>query len=141
MKRSVLLLLVSSLGALVLADCVSTIDGHSKMGMPFAKDKVVARYERAPKDIWIAAKDVLSKNGVLSSEDVMQATLEGSVDTRTIWIKVEQDDPKYTKVTVQARTKGGGADVAMAGEIDKQIAMRLATGNLTPGNPKPAGPR
>jgi hypothetical protein len=41
-------------------------------------------------------------------------------------------DQRVTKVTVQVRTKGGVADVALAAEIDKQIAIRLVTGNLTP---------
>jgi hypothetical protein len=135
MKRTSALLFVSCLSAVLLSGCVGTIDGHHRAGVPLTKDKIVARYERSPKDIWTAAKDVLNYNGVLYREDVMQATLEGSIDTRTVWVKVEQDDPKYTKLTVQARTKGGGADVRMAAEIDKQIALRLATGNLPPAKP------
>jgi hypothetical protein len=140
MKRNCILLLVSCLSAAVLSGCVSTVDGHREFGNPLAKDKTVALYERAPKDIWTAAKDVLRFNGVLYGEDTLQATLTATVDNRTVWIKVEQEGPQYTKVTVQARTKGGGADINMAAEIDKQIALRLATGNLTPatrGNPSP----
>jgi hypothetical protein len=44
-------------------------------------------------------------------------------------------DTQVTQVIVQARTKAGGADVELAGEIDKQIAIRLATGNLSPTPP------
>jgi len=36
---------------------------------------------------------------------------------------------------VQARGKGGGADLQMAAFIDKQIAVRLTSGNLTPATP------
>jgi len=79
-----------------------------------------------------AAKDVLNYNGRVYSEDVMKSTIEASVNQRTVWVKVEPIDDKLTKVTVQARTKLGGGDVALASEIDKQIAIRLATGNLTP---------
>jgi hypothetical protein len=47
-------------------------------------------------------------------------------------------DTKVTRVVVQVRTKAGAPDVALAGEIDKQIALRLATGNLTPAQPTTA---
>ena len=82
--------------------------------------------------MWAAAKDVLKFNGTLYSEDHLRSTLEASVDTRTVWVKVEPVDQRITKVSVQVRTKAGGADIALAGEIDKEIAVRLATGNLTP---------
>jgi len=39
-------------------------------------------------------------------------------------------DPKMTRVTTQVRTKFGNSDLDLAGEIDKQIALRLATGQL-----------
>jgi hypothetical protein len=40
-----------------------------------------------------------------------------------------------TRILVQARGKAGGADMEMAAFIDKQIAVRLASGNLTPATP------
>ena len=105
------------------------------MGMPLVNDRITASYERAPQEIWTAAKDVISYNGVLTSEDVLKATLEGAVDARKVWIKVEPVDTKVTRVVVQVRSKAGGTDVALAGELDKQIALRLATGNLAPAQP------
>jgi hypothetical protein len=39
-------------------------------------------------------------------------------------------------VTVQVRTRNGGTDVELAREIDKEIAIRLATGRL-PSSPAP----
>jgi hypothetical protein len=119
-------------GAILLSGCVNTIDGRQKVGLPLVKDTVTARYERAPSDIWAAAKDVLKYNGTLYSEDTLQSTLEASVDTKTVWVKIEPVDQRLTKVTVQVRTKGGGADLPLASEIDKEIAIRLVTGNLTP---------
>lgn len=87
-------------------------------------------------EIWNAAKDVLNFNGRLYGEDVLQSTLEASVNTRTVWVKVEPVDSATTRVTVQARTKGGGSDVDLASDIDKQIALRLQSGNLTPATPQ-----
>jgi hypothetical protein len=120
-----------ALGVLV-SGCVTSVDGRQQVGMPFVKDKLEARYERSPMEIWQAAKDVLNHNGKLYSEDVMKSTLEASVNTRTVWVKVEPFDANSTRVVVQARTKSGGSDVDLAAEIKSQIAIRLATGNLSP---------
>jgi hypothetical protein len=94
-----------------------------------------AVYERPVLQCWAAAKDVLNANGTITSEDVMQSTLSARVDTRTVWVKVESLDPKTTRQTVQVRTKAGRSDLDLAGEIDKQIAIRLATGTLSPTTP------
>jgi hypothetical protein len=80
--------------------------------------------------VWAAAKDVLNANGVVFSEDVMQSTVSARVDTKIVRVKTEAIDPKMTRVTTQVRTKSGGSDLDLAGEIDKQIALRLATGQL-----------
>ena len=125
--------------ALLLAGCVNTIDGRREMGVPLVKDTVHRRYERPPLDIWAAAKDVLKRDGTLYSEDTLRSTLEASVDTKTVWVRVEPVDQRVTKVSVQVRTKGGAADLDLAGEIHTEIALRLATGNLTPATkPGPA---
>lgn len=93
--------------------------------MPFVKDTVEARYERSPMEIWKTAKEVIAYNGQLSSEDVLKNTLEGAINMRKVWVRVEPLDDRVTRVLVQARTKSGAADLEMAGEIDKQIALKL----------------
>lgn len=115
-----------------VSGCITSVDGRQHMGVPFVKDKIEGRYERSPMEIWQAAKDVLSFNGRLYSEDVMRSTLEASINERTVWVKVEPADQHSTRVVVQARTKSGGSDIELASEIEKQIALRIATGNLTP---------
>jgi hypothetical protein len=122
-------------GLLWATGCVHSLDGRRHVGLP-VKDYIEARYERTPLEIWQAAKDVLNHNGTLYSEDTLKSTLEASVNERTVWVQVVPLDPKVTQVTVQARTKYGGTDVELAGEIDKQIAIRLASGNLTPFTPR-----
>jgi hypothetical protein len=135
MRAKLFLVLAAGLVITWLTGCYSAVDGRHGMGMPFVKDTIEARYERAPMDIWKAAKEVIGYNGQLASEDVLKNTLEGSVNNRRVWVRVEPLDDRITRVMVQARTKGGGADLEMAGEIDKQIALRLqATGG---GGPMP----
>jgi hypothetical protein len=128
------LILGLCVSGLLLNGCVSSLDGRQRMGMPLIKDRIESRYQRPATEIWAAAKDVLKYNGALYSEDLLKSTLEGAVNERTVWIKVEELDPEVTRVTVQTRTKGGLSDLELAGELDKQIAVRLAAGNLTPGS-------
>jgi hypothetical protein len=137
MKTKWILALVGLLGAFVLSGCVASVDGRQHLGVPLMKDSLEARYERSPMEIWGVAKEVLKYNGQLYSEDVLKSTLEASVNTRTVWVKVEPLDDRVTRVIVQTRTKGGGTDLELASEIDKQIALRLATGVMPP--PRSAG--
>ena len=102
------------------------------------KDHLVRVYERPVLQCWDAAKDVLNANGTIFSDDRMQSTVSARVDTRTVRVKVESIDPKMTRVTVQVRTKAGNSDLDLAGEIDKQIALRLATGQIPTSAPAPS---
>ena len=112
----------------VFTGCVSTVDGRKEAGNPLVKNRIVRVYERPVMQCWAAAKDVLNANGTLFSEDVMQSTVSARVDTKTVRVKVESIEPSMTRVTIQVRTKAGNSDLDLAGEIDKQIALRLATG-------------
>ena len=135
MRSKFLSVVVIALSAAFLSGCVSTVDGRREAGVPLSKDKIVRIYERPVLQVWAAAKDVLNVNGTIFSEDVMQSTVSARVDTRTVRVKVESMDQKTTRVTVQTRTKAGAGDIDLAGEIDKQIAIRLATGTLSPVQP------
>jgi len=126
MKRSFLApALCACLGFAVLTGCYSSIEGRNRAGIPFSKDRIESRYERPVDEVFAAAKAVLSFNGTLEGENTIQKVLWAKVDTRTVHVKVAEAEPKVTSVTVQARRKGGVADVYYASEIDKQIALRL----------------
>jgi len=125
--NSFIFLVVSTL-ALVVTGCVSTIDGRKEVANPVVKDRIVRVYERPALECWAAAKDVLAVNGTVFSEDVMQSTVSARVDTRTVRVKVEEMDKKMTRLTVQVRTRFGNSDLDLAGEMDKQIALQLASG-------------
>ena len=137
MRTKIFVLLAVSTLTLALTGCVGTINGHREVGNPLVKDKLVRVYERPVMQCWAAAKDVLNVNGTIFSEDVMQSTLSARVDTRTVRVKVEAIDPKMTRMTIQTRTKMGNSDLDLGGEIDKQIALRLATGQLPASTPAP----
>lgn len=120
------------LGAVVVgAGCVSTVDERKTAGVPFIKDRVEGRYERSVDQVTQAAKQVVSSNGVLVNESTLYdqtnavKTVEGKVNQRNVWVRIEAVDPKVTQVTVQTRTPGGGSDIDLAHELEKQIALKL----------------
>ncbi len=116
---------------IVGAGCVSTVSERTTPGLPFVKDKIQGRYERPVEEIFVAAKDVIRANGVLVNESVLYnetnlvKTVEGKVNERNVWVRVEAVDPKVTEVTVQTRTPGGGSDIDLAHELEKEIALKL----------------
>jgi hypothetical protein len=116
---------------LVLSGCVNTVGGGHTAGMPFVKDRVKGSYERSVDQVYEAAKDVVKLNGTLIRESILHTetndvkTVEGKVNQRDVWVLVAPVDPKVTEVTVQARTSGGNADLDVAHEVEKQIALKL----------------
>jgi hypothetical protein len=127
MKKNVFALIMTVSVAALLCGCVSTVDGRSRPGMPMATDTKESSYERPVDQIFAAAKDVLKLNGTLVSENTINHSLEAKVDTRTVWVAVDEIEPKVSRVRVQARTKGGRGDIDLAAEIDKQIYGKLIT--------------
>ena len=126
MKRKLFaLFLIAGMAGLV-AGCVETVDGRSQAGVPFVKDKVEGRYERPAPQVF-AAKKVLAFNGTLTGENTINFSLEAKVNQDSVWVRVEELDTTkpLSHVVVQARTKGGGTDLDLAHEIEKQIALQL----------------
>ena len=138
MRKNAFVLLAISTLALVTAGCVNTVDNRKIAGDPLAKDKLIRVYERPVLQCWAAAKDVLAANGTVIHEDVMQSTITARVDTRTVLVKTESIDPRMTRVTLQVRTKMRNADLDLAGELDKQIALRLTTGQTPTSTTSPS---
>jgi hypothetical protein len=97
------------------------------MGMPLSDDTKESTYERPVGQIFAAAKEVLNLNGTVISENTINHSLEAKIDTHTVWVAVDEIEPKVTRVRVQARSKGGRGDIDLASEIDKQIYGKLIT--------------
>lgn len=111
--------------ALGSTGCYKTMDNRSKMGVPFTKDKMGGQYERPIAQVQEAARKVLTFNGTIIADDIINRVIVGKVDTRTVYVRMVEMEPAITAVTVQARNKNGTADVDLAAEIDKQIALNL----------------
>ena len=48
-----------------LTGCVATADGHTKAGIPLAKDTITTRFDRAASQVQTASRKVLSDSGTL----------------------------------------------------------------------------
>ena len=125
MNKRICSLMVMSFWLLWTCGCVNTVDGHKRMAVPFRQDKIESRYERPVEQIFKAAVQVLNDMGTVSVEDTKGKTIQAKVNTRLVWVKVDEVEPKVTRILVQVRTSGGGADIALASEIDKRVALLL----------------
>ncbi len=121
------------LGALVLvAGCVKTVNERHTFAWSPGKDKFEGRYERPVDQVYAAALDVVKLNGMVTRESIISPgtnqvrAIEGKVNARNVWVRVEPVDPKVTSVVVQVRSKSGGTDLQLTQELQKQIAINLA---------------
>ena len=64
---------------------------------------------------------------VLVGDDSIKRTLTAKINKRDVYVKIDELEPNLSQVTVQVRTKAGTADIELASELDKQIALQLAT--------------
>ena len=104
--------------------CINTPVGN-KFGVPVSRDKIISRYERPLDQILNSAREVLSRVGTITNDDIITKTLTAKVDKRTVYVTVKEAEPLVTEVVVQARSSRGTGDLTTASEIDKQIALGL----------------
>ncbi|PWU11387.1 MAG: hypothetical protein C5B50_23420 [Verrucomicrobia bacterium] len=82
-------------------------------------------------EVFGAAKKVVNNLGTLVNESTFYnqntavRTIEGKINQRNVYIRIESVDPKMCNCIVQARTRAGGVDVELAHYIDKEIALGL----------------
>ena len=107
------------------AGCVTTEKGDLKVGVP-GKDTLVSRYEAPYDKVKTAAIAVLKRNGTLVGDDLIRKVLEARIDTATIYVALDDSEPKITKISVQVR-RGAVPDIDLASELQKQIYGELIT--------------
>ncbi len=125
MKMKFLACVVMVAAALLSTGCYSTVEGKKKAGVSLATDRVEGRYERKPADVFAAAKQVLGYMGTLTSENTIANTLEAKIDNNSVYVKVDEVEPGISRVLVQARRNSMQGNIALASEVDKQIALQL----------------
>ena len=130
MKKTIFAL--SAALALFVTGCESTVSDTHTLATSWSKDTVAGRYARTADQVYAASVAVIQNNGVMVTEYIPHDTtnavrsIEGRVNDRKVWVRVEAIDPKTTQVDVQARTKWGLTDLDLIHEIEKEIALQLA---------------
>jgi hypothetical protein len=118
--------------AIVATGCVHTVTDTQTFAVSYGRDSVAGRYQRSLDEVYQASVKVINNNGVLLTEYVPHdytnavRSLQGRVNDRKVFIRVEQIDPKVSQVDVQARTKWGRVDLDLVHELEKEIALELA---------------
>ena len=118
---------------IIATGCVKTVDDSHAFATSWNTDDVSGRYARTPDQVYQAASKVVARNGVILSELIPHQgtndvrSLAGRVRNEKVWVRVEAIDPKTTQVDVQARTSMGFTDVSLVHELEKEIAIELAT--------------
>jgi hypothetical protein len=108
------------------------VDGRKQAAVPFVSDTAEAKYPRTVAQVFDAAKYVVAQKGTVTRESNLLGltnavrVLEGKVNQRSVWVRIESIDPGVTAVKIQVRTSGGGTDQPLAYQLDKEIALKLA---------------
>ena len=120
-------LTVLSVGVIVLAlpGCFKTQQGTRQLGMPGVKDTLESRYERPVDQVYESARATLAFNGTITKQNDPAHLLEAKVNNRTVWVRVDEVEPRVSRIFVQARRSGARGDINLSAELDKQIALRL----------------
>lgn len=118
--------------AVIATGCISTVSGTHTAAMTWSKDNIEGRYQRSVDQVYQAAVTVIQTDGVLITEFIPHdstntvRSLQGKVNQRNVWIRVEAVDPKVTAATVQVRSKAGISEVDLAAQLQTEIALQLS---------------
>ncbi len=117
----------------VATGCVSTVDSTHAFALSWNTDTVSGRYNRPLDEVYNASIAVVQHNGVLLNEFIPHdstnsvRSLEGRVNDKKVWVRVESVDAQTSQVDVQARSNWGTTDVDLVHELEKEIALQLAS--------------
>ena len=118
--------------AIVATGCVKTVSDTRAFRSTWSKDVIAGRYNRTVEQVYQASVNVIQQNCVMVREFIPHDTtnavraLEGKVNQRDVYVSVESVDTKTTQVNVQALSGWGNADLDLAHELEKEIALQLA---------------
>ena len=133
MKKKIFVVLAGAAVAVVaVTGCVQTVSDTNTFALSPGRDTVSGRYARPMDQLYQASVAVITRDGVLVTEyvphDYTNAVrqLQGRVNDRKVFIRVEQVDSRVSQVDVEARTKYGVSDVDLVHELEKEIALELA---------------
>lgn len=134
MRLKYTILQVGVLVTILLSGCYATQGGSSRYTPNlFGDDKMVRRYDRPVSIVLPAVRKTLGEAGVITTEDATRNVISARIDTRYVWVKVEQDTEaeNISRVTYQVRTRsswvigGRNPDVRLAAVLAEDTFKNL----------------
>ena len=134
MRLKYSILQVGVLVTVLLSGCYATQGGSSRYTPNvFSNDKMVRRYDRPVNIVLPAVRKTLGEAGVITTEDATRNVISARIDTRYVWVKVEQDPEaeNISRVTYQVRTEsswvigGRNPDVRLAAVLAEDTFKNL----------------
>lgn len=117
--------------ALSLVGCVGKVTETKPGTKPAYQDRVENRYQKSVDQVFEATKQAVTSFGnvtaaasVLTSTNQVR-TVEGLINGRSIYVRIEEVGAKTTSAVVQVRTKTGGTDLHLAADVVRQIGVYL----------------
>jgi len=116
---------------LTLAGCVGKVTETTPGRKPAYQDRVTNQYQKSVDQVFEAAKQAVTSFGNVTRADTVLAatnqvrTVDGLINGRSIYIRLEEVKPKTTTAVVQVRTKAGGTDLRLAADVVRQIGVYL----------------
>ena len=124
--RSVAVILTFSICLISLSGCVALIIGGvgAVGGYAVTRDTIQGEYDAKYSKAWIAASDVCSMLGTLSSKDKAKGTMEAFVERAKVKVDIIQLTPEAIRVKVKAR-KGLFPRLSVAEKVFVKIVQQL----------------
>lgn len=132
MKKKILAVLAGAAAVIGITGCVQTVSDTNTFAIDYGRDSVAGRYNRPFDEVYQTAVKVIRTDGAVITEYVPHEytnnvkSVEGRINDRKVWVRVEQIDPRVSQVDVEARTKWGGTDIELVHQVEKEIALELA---------------
>lgn len=114
-----------------LTGCVNTVTQNQPGALPVYRDRIEGRYQQPVESVFEASKRAVNSFGNITSEGkVLDRTndvrvLEGNINGRNVYVRVEALEPQLTSVIVQVRTRMGGTDLNVARDVIRRLAVEL----------------
>ncbi len=115
----------------MLVGCVGKVTETTPGTKPAYQDRVTNQYQKSVDQVFEATKQAVTSFGNVTRADTLLAatnqvrTVEGMINGRSIYIRLEEVKPKTTTAVVQVRTKAGGTDLRVAADVVRQIGVYL----------------
>jgi len=123
--------LLALAAVLTLVGCVGKVTETTPGRKPAYQDRVTNQYQKSVDQVFEATKQAVTSFGNVTRADTVLAatnqvrTVEGLINGRSVYIRLEEVKPQTTTAVVQVRTKAGGTDLRLAADVVRQIGVYL----------------